>query len=124
MTGCRPASEPLFAYGTLQLESVQIATLGRTAVGRPDTLPGYRLVPLYIDDPDVVAVSGKSEHTMAVRTDRNEDCISGTVLLLTREELDRTDGYEVAAVSRVKVTLGSGARAWAYVDAGSGPAEP
>lgn len=112
----------LFSYGTLQLEAVQMATFGRRLAGTSDVLPGFELVPLAIDDPAVVAVSGKAVHTMATFTGRTSDVIPGAVFAVSADEIQRADAYEVAAVTRVAVVLGSGIRAWAYVDARSAPA--
>ena len=53
------ACVPLFSYGTLQLPEVQRATYGRLLEGRADILCGYRLAPLTITDPGVVALSGE-----------------------------------------------------------------
>lgn len=109
--------ERLFSYGTLQLEAVQMATFGRRLTGPPDALPGFELVSLQIEDPAVVAISGKAQHTMAKFTGRVSDVVSGTVFAVTRQEVLNADGYEVPAVKRVAVVLQSGTRAWAYVDA-------
>lgn len=114
--------ELLFSYGTLQLESVQLATFGRTLVGTPDILPGFAQAMLEIEDPNVVATSGKTHHPMAVFTGRDSDGIPGTVFQITAEELRHADTYEVAAYKRIAVTLRSGARAWVYVDARCAPA--
>lgn len=113
--------ERLFSYGTLQLEAVQMATFGRRLTGPPDALPGFELVPLQIEDPAVVAISGKAQHTMAKFTGRVSDVVSGTVFAVTRQEVLNADGYEVPAVKRVAVVLQSGTRAWAYVDARHAP---
>ncbi len=107
----------LFSYGTLQLEAVQMATFGRQLTGPRDALRGFELVSLEIEDPAVVAISGKAQHTMATFTGRASDVISGTVFAVSADEIQNADRYEVAAVKRVAVTLQSGARAWAYVDA-------
>jgi len=40
------------------------------------------------------------------------------VFLLTEDELARADVYEVDAYQRIEVTLASGRKAWAYVQAG------
>jgi orotate phosphoribosyltransferase len=40
---------------------------------------------------------------------------------LTPEEIQSADKYEVAAYRRVSVILGSGKRAWVYVDAQHAP---
>jgi hypothetical protein len=110
-------AEFLFAYGTLQLEAVQLATFGRSLAGTRDALAEFELVSLKIDDPTVVAISGKSHHTMARFTGRASDVVPGTVFAVTPAELQRADKYEVAAVKRVPVVLESGVRAWGYVDA-------
>ncbi|HJV55431.1 MAG TPA: gamma-glutamylcyclotransferase family protein [Methylomirabilota bacterium] len=113
--------ERLFSYGTLQLEAVQMATFGRRLTGPRDALPGFELVSLQIEDPAVVAISGKAQHTMAKFTGRVSDVVSGTVFAVTRQEVLNADGYEVPAVKRVAVVLQSGTRAWAYVDARHAP---
>jgi hypothetical protein len=112
-----PQSELLFAYGTLQLEAVQMATFGRRLAGARDALRGFELAALKIDDAAVVAISGKAEHTMARFSGRESDVIPGTVFAVTPSEIQHADRYEVAAVKRVAVVLESGLRAWAYVDA-------
>jgi Gamma-glutamyl cyclotransferase, AIG2-like len=118
----RPAHiELLFSYGTLQLEAVQMATFGRRLAGTSDAMQGFELVDLKIEDPKVVAISGKSHHTMARFTGRASDVISGTVFTVTPDEIHNADKYEVPAVRRVAVILQSGARAWVYVDARSAP---
>jgi len=115
--------ERLFAYGTLQLEAVQLATFGRRLSGTRDVLTGFELVALKIADPAVVKISGQDQHTMARFTGRAADRVEGTVFSLTADEIRMADGYEVPAVRRVAVVLRSGARAWAYVDALHGPPE-
>ena len=109
-------SESLFSYGTLQLDSVQQATFGRLLTGKPDVLTGFELRPLQIDDKYVIAVSGKSEHTIAAFTGRDSDTIPGTVFEVSAEELQHADEYEVEPCRRVSVVLQSGRSAWVYVD--------
>jgi gamma-glutamylcyclotransferase (GGCT)/AIG2-like uncharacterized protein YtfP len=82
-------------------------------LGRPDSLPGYILLPITIDDPTVVALSGKSQHMIAKRTDAGEQ-VAGMVFEITAQELAAADRYEVAEYTRVEVTLESGVRAWVY----------
>lgn len=106
----------LFSYGTLQQEEVQAATFGRKLVGRPDELPGFEQSLVEIDDPAVVATSGKTHHPIVAFTGDRNDRVAGTVFEITEEELARADGYEVAAYRRVAVYLASGLRAWVYVD--------
>jgi hypothetical protein len=109
------ASVRLFSYGTLQLPAVQLANYGRLLDGAPDALPGHRLEPIAIDDPEVVRLSGKAVHTIACPTGDLADRIPGTVYLLTPEELAATDTYEAEAYSRVELALESGRTAWVYV---------
>jgi hypothetical protein len=116
-------TEFLFSYGTLQLEPVQMATFGRQLVGSNDVLQGFELVSLKIEDPTVIAISGKAHHTMARFTGRASDVVSGTVFAVTPDELQSGDKYEVAAVKRVAVVLQSGVRAWAYVEARYAPSD-
>jgi hypothetical protein len=125
-TARQPAAdhlELLFSYGTLQLETVQMATFGRQLTGTTDTLRGFELVVLEIEDQAVIAISGKTHHTMARFTGRASDLIPGTVFPVTSGELQKADMYEVAAVKRVAVVLQSGVRAWAYVDARYAPSD-
>ena len=109
------ATVTLFSYGTLQLPAVQREKYGRLPEGTADALPGYRIEPIEIDDPDVVRLSGRSRHPIARRTDNPNDRIPGIVYLLTETELEVTDAYEVAPYARVEVALLSGRTAFAYV---------
>lgn len=112
-------SERLFSYGTLQLEQVQIATFGRKLDGQNDDMPGFSLTMLKIEDPQVVATSGKTHHPVVAWTGNPADRVSGAVFAITPEELAQADEYEVAAYRRDRVTLASGVAAWVYVDANS-----
>lgn len=94
---------------------MQLANYGRELAGEPDTLVGYRLGQVEIDNPDVVSVSGKAVHTIARATADATDRIPGTVYLLTANELEASDGYETGAYIRVEVKLASGRRAFVYV---------
>jgi hypothetical protein len=116
--------ESLFSYGTLQLEPVQVATFGRTLAGAADSLPGFELSTVKIEDPVVVETSGTSRHPIVRYTGRAEDVVRGTVLRITAEELRNADRYEVAAYKRVSALLGSGLRAWVYVDVLHAPPDP
>lgn len=107
----------LFSYGTLQQREVQLGNYGRELNGQPDTLAGYRLDDITIDDPQVVELSGKSVHRIAIATGRADDRVSGTLFELTDAELEATDGYEIPAYSRIEVTLASGRTCWVYVAA-------
>ena len=107
----------LFSYGTLQQEDVQLATFGRTLTGHRDQLTGFVQTEVEIDDPDVVATSGKTHHPILVFTGRPNDCVSGTVFDITDAELTQADDYEVDDYRRIAVIMASGIQAWVYVDA-------
>ena len=118
-----PRMEFIFSYGTLQLESVQMATFGRTLTGTRDVLPGFEQTMIEIEDPATVALSGETHHPIVRFTGRPSDTVSGTVYAVTPEEVQSADRYEVKEYTRVAVVLGSGTRAWVYVDARFAPAD-
>ena len=107
----------LFSYGTLRQAEVQIANYGRLLDGEPDALSGYRLEPVEIADPDVVRISGKAVHAIAVASGDSRNRIPGMVFALTEAELAATDAYETDAYARIEVVLETGRRAWVYVAA-------
>lgn len=117
MSADKSAIQLLFSYGTLQLESVQLATFGRRLTGTTDGLSGFEQSLVKIEDPAVVATSGKTHHPMVRFTGCESDVVSGTAFEVTAEELQSADSYEVSDYKRVSVTLLSGVRAWVYVDA-------
>jgi gamma-glutamylcyclotransferase (GGCT)/AIG2-like uncharacterized protein YtfP len=104
----------LFSYGTLRDSAVQLANFGRLLSGRADSLPGYALLTIAINDPAVVALSGKSQHTIAKRSNAAEE-VTGMVFEVTAAELAAADRYEVSEYTRVLATFKSGAKAWVYV---------
>ena len=115
MSASSEASVPLFSYGTLQLPEVQRATYGRLLEGSPDVMTGYRLVPLTITNPEVVALSGEPVHMIACRTGGETDRIPGIVYMITPAELEATDDYEGDAYGRIEVRLESGRAAFVYI---------
>ena len=110
----------LFSYGTLQQENVQLSTFGRLLQGQRDELLGFEQSLVRIEDPQVVATSGKADHTIVRFNGRSDSRVAGTVLEITDEEFASADRYEVADYKRVAATLASGRQAWVYVDARSG----
>jgi len=109
------SAEELFTYGTLQLEEVQLATFGRVLEGRPDALPGYRLVTITIEEEAFVIQSGTAQHRNLQFTGNSSDLVEGKVFLVTKEELERSDNYEPEGYRRVQVQLRSGTNAWVYL---------
>jgi gamma-glutamylcyclotransferase (GGCT)/AIG2-like uncharacterized protein YtfP len=107
----------LFSYGTLQQEAVQLSTFGRKLIGAPDTLIGYLIVQVRIEDPEVIATSGKEFHPIARNTGEFNNRVPGTVFEVAEEELMHSDAYEVDTYMRVETVLASGKIAWVYVEA-------
>lgn len=108
------AQHLLFSYGTLQLESVQVAIFGRTIDGDPDAVIGYVLTDVHIDDAAVVEASGSAVHPGLTPSDDPAATVDGTVYLLNDEQLAAADAYEVDAYERVAYPLKSGRAAWVY----------
>jgi len=110
----------IFSYGTLPQEDVQRSTFGRLLRGQRDELHGFEQSLVRIEDPQVVATSGKTHHANVTFNGRNDSRVSGTVFEITDAELAAADQYErLAAYIRIPATLVSGKQAWVYVDASS-----
>ena len=77
----------LFSYGTLQLESVQLPSLGRVLQGCTDVMPGFRRSTITSTDPDVIKASGTNVHPIVSRSDDPADEVPGTVFEITEAEL-------------------------------------
>jgi hypothetical protein len=101
---------------------VQRSTFGRRLQGRPDVLPGFEPVRIAIGDPGVVRATGRTHHANLAFTGREGSQVSGTAFEVADAELEAADEYErQAGYVRITVTLASGAPAWVYVHAQSGP---
>ncbi len=110
----------VFSYGTLQEDHVQLSTFGRLLRGQKDELPGFEPSLVPIEDPQVVATSGKTHHANATFTGRPDSRVSGTVFEISDAELAAADRYErLAAYERITAMLASGRQTWVYVDARS-----
>ncbi len=108
-------NEYLFSYGTLQKDKVQLETFGRLLKGSTDTLKGYKLSTIKIEDEDVLAKSEQEIHLIAMPSEEDTDCIDGVIFEITHEELLAADGYETNAYKRVKLEFASGRKAWIYI---------
>ena len=109
----------IFSYGTLQQESVQLSTFGRTVECGPDKLVGYERVSLTLANPDIVAATGTATHANIVCRDSSEFQVPGSCLSVTDNELALCDRYErLADYRRTSVALESGKQAWVYTFAG------
>jgi gamma-glutamylcyclotransferase (GGCT)/AIG2-like uncharacterized protein YtfP len=105
----------VFSYGTLQHESVQLATFGRLLRGHRDELVGFETSSVRIADTS-------AHHANVVFNGRPDRRVGGTVFEITEAELAAADAYEeTAAYTRVTAMLASGTRAWVYVHAASAP---
>ena len=108
-------TELLFAYGTLQTETVQVSLFGRRLDGRADALVGYRLRMVRIEDQEFVNTSGTANHRNLEFTGDPDDFVEGTVFTITQSELEQADAYEPDGYKRVLVQLRSGVNAWVYL---------
>lgn len=106
----------LFSYGTLQLESVQLASFNRLLNGSSVRLFKFKTQDLKIENEDVLAKSNQEVHPIAIYTNDESDYIEGMVFEVSEEELAQADSYEVDDYKRVQVTLETGQKAWAYID--------
>ena len=109
--------EYLFSYGTLQKKPVQIKLFGRTLSGEKDIVPGFITSEIDIEDEAFLAKGEQGSQLTAVRTNKADDRIDGTVFEVSTEELVEADGYEPDNYYRARVTLGSGKEAWLYLAA-------
>jgi BASS family bile acid:Na+ symporter len=120
----RPGREPpaegrlplLFSYGSLQEESVQLATFGRLLHGQSDALLDCAPSLVRIDDPNVAAAIGRTHHANVILGAGADSRVPGMVFEITDAELVKVDAYEAAyAYERVAARLASGREAWVYV---------
>jgi gamma-glutamylcyclotransferase (GGCT)/AIG2-like uncharacterized protein YtfP len=111
----------LFSYGSLQQENVQMSTFGRLLQGQADELVGFEQSFITLDDPQTLALTGKTQHAIVKFNGREDSRVAGTVFEIKDEELVKADQYECAPYERVAAMLASGKQAWVYADARSQP---
>jgi gamma-glutamylcyclotransferase (GGCT)/AIG2-like uncharacterized protein YtfP len=99
----------LFTYGTLQQTDIQEELFGRRLVGTPETLVGYALEEIQIEEE-----FGLIDYEILVETGNPTDTINGIVYEVTQKELNQADLYEGMNYKRVEVHLQSDQKAWAY----------
>ena len=109
--------EALFSYGTLQQQAVQLDTFGKELIGEADTLAGFTIGEVEITDAAVLKSSGQRFHPILRYSGNLSDRVSGTIFLVTHDELKQADNYEVDDYKRVLLTFVSGKQAWCYIDA-------
>ena len=101
--------QKLFAYGTLQDKDVQENLFGRILHGTPETLIGYELNEIQIEEE-----FGIEHYPIIMETSDSRDTINGILYEVTMRELQQVDLYEGLHYKRVEVTLQSNQKAWAY----------
>jgi len=106
---------PIFSFGTLQLDQVQQSLFGRSVPTTPDTLRGFAIGETRITDPEAIAASGTDLHPALIETGGADDVVPGAILAVTDEELAVADHYERVSFRRIPVVLASGTEAWAYL---------
>lgn len=99
----------LFTYGTLQHDDIQENLFGRILQGTLETLVGYALKEIQIEEE-----FGIVHYPIIVETNNPEDTINGIVYEITDKELHQADLYEGLHYKRVEVHLHSNQKAWAY----------
>ena len=103
--------EKLFAYGTLKDKDIQETIFGRILTGTPDTLTGYTIQEITIEEE-----FGMADYVVAIASESLSDVIHGVVFNVTLADLAKVDLFESNAYKRVKVTLNSGISAWVYTE--------
>ena len=101
--------EKLFAYASLKNEDHQKDLFGRILEGTPETLVGYILKEIQIEEE-----FGLVHYPIINQTNKPEDTISGMLYEVTKQELNQVDRYEGLHYRRVEVQLQSDQKAWAY----------
>lgn len=99
--------EKIFSYGTLQKDSVQVATFGRALIGTKDKLVGYLLTE---------SSNSRLQQSSLTYTGDEGDIVEGTLFEVSNLELCKADDYSVVDdCIRVKEDVISGQKAWVYV---------
>ena len=101
--------EKLFAYGSLQNEDIQKDLFGRILEGTAETLIGYVVKEIQIEEE-----FGMVHYPIITETHKTEDTINGMVYTVSTKELHQSDLYEGLHYKRVEVHLQSNQKAWAY----------
>ena len=101
--------QKLFAYGTLQDKDVQENLFGRILQGTSETLIGYELNEIQIEEE-----FGIEHYPIIMETNNSNDTISGVLYEVSMRELHQADLYEGLHYRRVEVHLQSNQKAWAY----------
>lgn len=101
--------EKLFAYGTLKDKDIQETIFGRILTGTPDTLTGYTIQEITIEEE-----FGMANYPIITATHNPEDRINGILYELSEKELQLADIYEGLHYKRIEVELHSNEIVWVY----------
>lgn len=101
--------EKLFAYGSLKDVEVQEKIFGRLLSGTPETLMGYVITEIQIEEE-----FGMEPYPIIEPTQDSTNTISGIVYDLTPQELQLADTYEGKFYRRIEVKLQSNEVVWVY----------
>jgi gamma-glutamylcyclotransferase (GGCT)/AIG2-like uncharacterized protein YtfP len=101
--------EQLFAYGTLKNKDVQEKIFGRVLKGQPETLKGYTIKEIQIEEE-----YGLEPYPIIVQTKNQENTIDGILYELSMEDIQKADIYEGKYYQRIQVQLQSNQLAWVY----------
>jgi gamma-glutamylcyclotransferase (GGCT)/AIG2-like uncharacterized protein YtfP len=101
--------EKLFAYGNLKDNDIQETVFGRLLQGVPETLVGYVVKQIKIEEE-----YGIETYPIITATQNQEDTISGMVYEASFRELQLADQYEGMHYKRIEVQLQSNETVWAF----------
>ncbi|MCW2118533.1 gamma-glutamylcyclotransferase family protein [Flavobacterium sp. 7A] len=99
----------LFAYGSLQETDVQQTIFGRTLKGDADSLIGYTVTKIEIEEE-----FGMASYPIITSTEKLQDIIVGLLYEITDDELLQADTYEGVHYKRMEVLLESNQIAWTF----------
>ncbi|OCB78760.1 gamma-glutamylcyclotransferase family protein [Flavobacterium crassostreae] len=102
--------EKLFAYGTLKDIDVQEKIFGRTLTGTPETLQGYILKEIKIEEE-----FGMEPYPIIEPSQNPQDSVSGMIYSLSLSELQLADTYEGKFYKRTQVALAPNQTIWVYI---------
>lgn len=102
--------EKLFAYGTLKDKRIQENIFRRILKGVPDSLRGYVIKMIRIEEE-----FGVVEYPIITATDNPDDVVNGILYEITPHEVYLADTYEGLHYKRIEVHLESNQNAWAYI---------
>lgn len=101
--------EQLFAYGTLKNKDIQEIIFGRILKGIPETLVGYIIKEIQIEEE-----FGLQTYPIIVQTQNKDNIIEGILYQISEQELLKSDIYEGKYYKRIEVLLQSNQKAWVY----------